>query len=63
MSIESTIKYEHYKQGWDPTFHQLIYKLVNNLTNQVHFQQVADTIYNKILIQASESMKEGTLSD
>ena len=64
MSKESTTNSKFYRKDWDPTFHSLIYKVINNLTSQaVHFQPVVDIVYDKFLLEVSESMKEGTLSD
>ena len=60
MSQDAAMKSEYYRQEWNPTFHPIIYKLVNALTAQAtRYQHLADPIYDKFLLEVLNSLLEG----
>ena len=60
MSQDAATKLEYYRQEWNPTFHPIIYKLVNALTAQAtRYQHLADPIYDKFLLEVLNSLLEG----
>ena len=57
MSQGAATKSEYHRQDWNPTFHPLVYKLVNALTAQAtRFQHLADPIYDKFLLEVVDSI-------
>ena len=53
MSDAIISKTEYYRQEFNPTFHPLVYKMVNDLTVQAtSFQKKLDPIYDRFLIES-----------
>ena len=53
MSQLSSLESEYYREEFDPTFYPLIYKMVNQLTDQAeHFQKCCDPIYDRFLFDS-----------
>ena len=53
MSQVSSLHSEYYREEFDPTFYPLIYKMVNQLTDQAeHFQKCCDPIYDRFLFDS-----------
>ena len=60
MSKQSTTFSEYYRETFDPTFHPLVYKMLNELSNQAgDFQKHTDPVYDRFLFECFNTALDG----